>query len=91
MLLGWPQPARGHVSVALRSSFKRVPLSTNWDIDYYQGGSAVVRNVVNRWSISPIIKVRSGLPFTITNGGVDANLDGVTAGSAVADGSCRTD
>ena len=26
--------------------------------------------------IAPIIKLRSGLPFTITNGNVDANLDG---------------
>jgi hypothetical protein len=53
-------------------------LSLNWDIDYYRGRSAVVRNVVNGWSISPIIKLRSGLPFTVTNGAVDANLDGNT-------------
>jgi hypothetical protein len=53
-------------------------LSANWDIDYYRGGNAVVRNVVNGWSLSPIIKLRSGLPFTITNGNVDANLDSVT-------------
>ncbi len=37
-----------------------------------------MRHIFNGWSISPIIKVRSGLPFTVTNGGVDANLDGVT-------------
>jgi outer membrane receptor protein involved in Fe transport len=54
-------------------------LSANWDIDYYRGGNAVVRNVVNGWSLSPIIKLRSGLPFTVTNNNVDANLDGVTA------------
>jgi Carboxypeptidase regulatory-like domain len=53
-------------------------LSLNWDIDYYEGRNAVVRNVVNGWSISPIIKLRSGLPFTVTNGNVDANLDGNT-------------
>ena len=53
-------------------------LSVNWDIDYYRGGNAVVRHVVNGWSLSPIIKLRSGLPFTVTNNGVDANLDGVT-------------
>jgi hypothetical protein len=34
--------------------------------------------VLNGWSIAPIIKLRSGLPFTITNGNVDANLDGNT-------------
>jgi hypothetical protein len=53
-------------------------LSLNWDIDYLQGGNAVMRNVVNGWSISPIVKLRSGLPFTVTNGAVDANLDGNT-------------
>jgi len=34
--------------------------------------------LLNGWSIAPIIKLRSGLPFTITNGNVDANLDGQT-------------
>jgi hypothetical protein len=43
--------------------------------DYYTGGNSILRNVINGWSISPIIKLRSGLPFTISNG-VDANLDG---------------
>src|SRR5438270_10059974 len=37
-----------------------------------------MRHLVNGWSISPIIKIRSGLPFSITNGNVDANLDGNT-------------
>jgi carboxypeptidase family protein len=45
--------------------------------DYYKGGSAVMRNVLNGWSISPIIKLRSGVPFTVFNG-IDANLDGVS-------------
>jgi hypothetical protein len=53
-------------------------MSLNWEIDYYQGTSAVLRQVLNGWSLSPIIKLRSGLPFTITNGNVDANLDGNT-------------
>jgi hypothetical protein len=37
--------------------------------------------VVNGWSLSPIISC-SGLPFTVTNNNVDANLDGVTASVA---------
>ena len=37
-----------------------------------------MRHLINGWSISPIIKMRSGLPFTISNGSVDANLDGST-------------
>ncbi len=53
-------------------------MSLNWDIDYYRGGSAILGHVLNGWAISPIIKVRSGVPFTVTNGNVDANLDGNT-------------
>lgn len=50
----------------------------NWELDYYTGSNAIARNILNGWSISPIIKMRSGLPFTVTNGNVDANLDGAT-------------
>jgi outer membrane receptor for ferrienterochelin and colicin len=47
--------------------------------DYFSKDSnAVLRHVFNGWSISSIIKARSGLPFTVTNGNVDANLDGNT-------------
>lgn len=52
--------------------------SLNWEIDYYNGSNAVVKGLANGWRISPIIKMRSGLPFTVTNGNVDANLDGQT-------------
>jgi hypothetical protein len=37
-----------------------------------------MKHVLNGWTIAPIIKLRSGLPFSITNGNVDANLDGQT-------------
>lgn len=53
-------------------------MSLNYRPDYYRGHNAIVRGILNGWSISPIIKIRSGLPFTITNGNVDANLDGNT-------------
>ncbi len=53
-------------------------MSANWDIDYYRGGNGVVAGLVNGWRLAPIVKMRSGLPFTVTNGGVDANLDGTT-------------
>jgi hypothetical protein len=53
-------------------------LSMNWGIDYYRGSNGALRHVLNGWSLAPIIKLRSGLPFTITNGNVDANLDGNT-------------
>ncbi|PYS85750.1 MAG: hypothetical protein DMF62_18000 [Acidobacteria bacterium] len=50
----------------------------NFQPDYYHGDNRVVRAILNGWSISPIIKARSGRPFTVTNGNVDANLDGNT-------------
>jgi len=53
-------------------------MSFNYQIDYYKGSNGFARHLLNGWSISPIIKVRSGLPFSITNGNVDANLDGST-------------
>jgi hypothetical protein len=53
-------------------------MSFNYQPDYFTDSHAVVRHLLNGWSISPIIKLRSGLPFTITNGNVDANLDGNT-------------
>ena len=51
-------------------------MSLNYRPDYFGGSHFLVRSILNGWSISPIIKIRSGLPFTITNGNVDANLDG---------------
>ena len=53
-------------------------MSLNYQPDYFKKSNAVVRGILNGWSISPIIKMRSGLPFTVTNGNVDANLDGNT-------------
>ncbi len=53
-------------------------MSLNYQPDYFSGSHVIVRTLLNGWSISPIIKLRSGLPFTITNGNVDANLDGQT-------------
>jgi hypothetical protein len=46
--------------------------------NYYTGRSALLRNVLTGWAISPIVKLRTGLPFTVTNNGIDANLDGST-------------
>ena len=52
--------------------------SLNYQPDYYTGGNAIVRNILNGWTLSPLVKLRSGLPFSVTNGSVDANLDGTT-------------
>jgi hypothetical protein len=53
-------------------------MSMNFQPDYYNGSNRVLRGILNGWSISPIVKMRSGRPFTVTNGNIDANLDGVT-------------
>ncbi len=70
---------RGRADTDQRHVFS---MSFNFTPDYYTGGNAFARNIINGWSISPIIKLRSGLPFTITNGNVDANLDGVASDRA---------
>lgn len=51
-------------------------MNLNWELEYYRGSHALLRHVLNGWTIAPIVRLRSGLPFTITNGNVDANLDG---------------
>ena len=51
-------------------------MSMNFRPDFYTGGNRVISGIVNGWSLSPIVKVRSGRPFTVINGNVDANLDG---------------
>jgi len=53
----------------------QVVLSMIWQPDYYSGDSSVVRHIVNGWSVSPILKLHSGFPFSVLNG-ADANLDG---------------
>lgn len=53
-------------------------MSFNFQPDFYNGSNRALKAILNGWSISPIVKLRSGRPFTVTNGGVDANLDGNT-------------
>jgi hypothetical protein len=54
-------------------------MSLTYQPEYFRKDSnGILRGIFNGWSISPIIKIRSGLPFSVTNGGVDANLDGST-------------
>jgi hypothetical protein len=54
-------------------------MSLTYQPDYFgKSSNGILRSIFNGWSISPIIKIRSGLPFSVTNGNVDANLDGST-------------
>jgi hypothetical protein len=46
-----------------------------WNLNYYRGKSAFVRNVLNGWEASAIVTLQSGTPFSVTTGS-DSNLDG---------------
>ncbi|HMT06633.1 MAG TPA: carboxypeptidase regulatory-like domain-containing protein [Pyrinomonadaceae bacterium] len=64
---------RGRADTDQRHVFS---LSANIEPNLYSGDNKVIKGIVNGWSFSPILKMRSGRPFTVTNGNVDANLDG---------------
>ncbi len=48
-----------------------------WQPDYYQGQNRWIHKVTNGWEISPLVRLHTGAPFTVTNS-LDANLDGNT-------------
>jgi hypothetical protein len=43
-------------------------VSGMWNIDYYRGSNFFMKQVVNGWTISPIVSLQSGQPFEITTG-----------------------
>jgi hypothetical protein len=53
-------------------------ISGMWNIDYYRGSNFVMKQVVNGWTISPIVSLQSGQPFTITTGS-NKNFDSANA------------
>jgi hypothetical protein len=60
-----------------------------WQPDYYGGENRILRHVTRGWSVSPILKLHSGFPFTVLNG-ADANLDGNNTDRAQLVGDPRT-
>jgi hypothetical protein len=46
-------------------------------MSYYKGKSLLMKNLLNGWTLSPIVTLTSGLPFTVSSG-KDNNYDGVT-------------
>jgi hypothetical protein len=64
---------RGRADNDMRNSFVA---SLVWMLDYYHQPHSIVGTLVNGWQLSPIIKLHSGTPFTVTTG-TDVNLDGV--------------
>jgi hypothetical protein len=63
---------RGPADFDLRHQFVA---SLVWKLNYYHGDHLLARGVINGWTISPIINIHSGFPFTVLNG-TDANLTG---------------
>ena len=51
-------------------------MSLIWQTDYFNDSNPIVRALLNDWTVSAIVKLRSGRPLTIT-AGRDANGDGV--------------
>jgi hypothetical protein len=49
-------------------------MSGMWNIDYFHGSNMIMKEVVNGWTISPIVYLQSGGPFEITTG-ADDNFD----------------
>jgi hypothetical protein len=63
---------RGPADFDLRHQFVTALV---WQLNYYHGQHFWEREIANRWTISPIINIHSGFPFTVLNG-KDANLTG---------------
>jgi carboxypeptidase family protein len=50
-------------------------VSMIWQPDYYTGESSILRHLTKGWTVSPILKMHSGFPFSLLNG-KDVNFDG---------------
>ncbi len=69
---------RGRTDFDRRHNFV---LSGIWRSNYFKNWRPAARAILNGWSLSAIVSMRSGRPLTITNGS-DANLDGNTGDRA---------
>ena len=48
-----------------------------WNLSYYRGSSLLMKNLLNGWTLSPIVTFTSGMPFSVLSG-KDNNYDGVS-------------
>lgn len=69
---------RGRTASDRRHSFVA---SGVWDADYFKSAPLPLRVLLDHWSLSTIVTMRSGSPLTVTSGG-DTNLDGVSGDRA---------
>jgi outer membrane receptor protein involved in Fe transport len=73
----WPEFVslqRGRTSNDRRHNFV---LSAIWKTDYFKDDTRWVRALLDGWTVSTIVTLRSGEPFTVSTG-TDNNFDGVT-------------
>lgn len=49
-------------------------ISAIWNVDYYKGSSFLFKQLANGWTVSPIVTLNSGAPFSIGTGS-DKNAD----------------
>lgn len=70
---------RGPADFDLRHQFVSAVV---WQLNYYNGENQLAKGILNEWSLSSIINIHNGFPFTIYNGS-DSNLTGnATAGTS---------
>jgi hypothetical protein len=53
-------------------------ISGMWKLEYYTGSNFLVKQIVNGWTISPIVSLQSGTPFTVSTGS-NKSLDSANA------------
>ena len=53
-------------------------ISGMWNVNYYKGSNSVMKQLANGWTISPIVSLQSGSPFSITTGS-NKNFDSANA------------
>lgn len=62
---GGLQEEKGPMDADRRSN---AVISAMWKLEYFHGPNKFVKQVVNGWTISPVVYLTSGGPFTITTG-----------------------
>jgi outer membrane receptor protein involved in Fe transport len=43
-------------------------ISGMWNINYFHGSNKIVRGLLNGWTISPVVYMQAGTPFTVSTG-----------------------
>ena len=76
-----------------RSDFDRrhnMVTSLIWQVDYFDRSNRILHSILDGWTASAIVSLRSGTPFTVTTG-KDSNLDGTNNDRANLIGDPRLD